>query len=279
MFTGNNNVPFTMPVQPANNYGGGFGDGAYGGWFWIIILIVLLFGDWGNGYGFGGFGGNGSTVAEGYVLTNDFSNLSRQISEGFGATESKLDSISNGICSLGYDQLAQMNGINQNIANTGNVLQNAITQQSIADMGNMNALTAQMTGLGTQLADCCCQSRYETATKFADLNYNIATQDCQIRQNISDVGRNLADVGNENTRAILAAIQSIKDDAKDEKIATLQTQLSEARLLQNNNAQTCAFNEAIDRAVRELTPKPPVAAFQVPAPWQYNGCGCNTCGC
>ena len=61
-----------------NNDGFGGSNGA-----WWIIIIIILFG-WGrNGFG-NGFGGgnNGSTsVYEGYVLGNDFSQLSRQLSD------------------------------------------------------------------------------------------------------------------------------------------------------------------------------------------------------
>lgn len=130
------------------------------------------------------------------------------------------------------------------------------------------------------MASCCCDQRYETATKFADLNYNIATQDCATRQTVNDVGRNLADVQNANTQAILAAIQSIKDDAKDEKILSLQNQVSDMKLIANNNAQTTIFTNAINDAVQRLQPPMPIPAFQVNNPWQYSGCGCNTgCGC
>ena len=53
-------VPFTMPVAPAygGGYGGsGFGSGFGGDWAWILLLLVL-FGGWGNG-GMGGYGMDG----------------------------------------------------------------------------------------------------------------------------------------------------------------------------------------------------------------------------
>lgn len=119
----------------------GNGDGMFGdnnGAWWIIILFLFAFCGWGNGYGVGGFGGQGSTsVYEGYVLNNDFSVLSNQMSQGFATQERKLDSISNGICSLGYDQLAQMNGINSNI------------------MAGVNTIQGAVSGVGSQLASCC----------------------------------------------------------------------------------------------------------------------------
>ena len=53
----------TMPVQPANNYGGGMG--MWGdNWIWIIVLFLFGWGRNGNGWGGNGSGG----VMDGYVL-------------------------------------------------------------------------------------------------------------------------------------------------------------------------------------------------------------------
>lgn len=115
------------------NDGFGMGNGSW----WAILVLFALFGGWGNGFG----GNNG--IAQDYVLSSDMSMLSRQMSDGFGSQERKLDSISNGICSLGYDQLAQMNGINMNI------MQN----------GYESRLATQT--LGTQMGNCCCDLKGE----------------------------------------------------------------------------------------------------------------------
>ena len=68
-------VPFTMPVAPAygGGYGGsGFGSGFGGDWAWILLLLVL-FGGWGNG-GMGGYGMDGFYP---------WMNQSNQMSDGF----------------------------------------------------------------------------------------------------------------------------------------------------------------------------------------------------
>ena len=50
----NNNSCFTMPVVPAGNTYGGNGIGGFGGDWWGIIVLLLLFGVFnGNGFGFG----------------------------------------------------------------------------------------------------------------------------------------------------------------------------------------------------------------------------------
>ena len=219
------------------------GFGGEGGAWWIIILFLFAFtGGWG-GYGYGGFGGgHGATSAyKGYVLNNDFSVLSNQIAQGFGTQERKLDDISNGICSLGYDQLAQINGINTNVMTVGNAIQ-------------------------TQLADCCCKTQqnikdaqYAIGSNaaeinrgiergFADTNYNLATQSngittaiqngfCQTNFNAQTNTRDIIDSNAANTRAILDKLCQIEVNAKDEKIAELTAKNADLRLAASQAAQ------------------------------------------
>lgn len=163
----------TLPVSIPLGVNGGSSFGNGNGFDDIIALaiIAMIFG-WNNGGIFGG--GSGSGAQMNYVLSSDFATLQRQLSDGFGSTESKLDSISNGICSLGYDQLAQMNGINTNIMQSANNLQSQLadcccrTQSGIESVKTADAFnTATITGA---IKDCCCenekialQNRYESA--------------------------------------------------------------------------------------------------------------------
>lgn len=128
-----------------NNNNSGFGNGD--SWF-VILFLLVLFGGWGN-RGFGGFGGNGggTSVYEGYVLNNDFSQLSKQISDTYNMTDRKFDAITNGICSLGYQELQNINGVNTNIANGVYGITNAITTNGYETRIGIN-------GIGTQLASC-----------------------------------------------------------------------------------------------------------------------------
>lgn len=247
------------------------GDGAW----WIIILFLFAFCGWGGyGYGaggFGGFGGQGgaTSVYEGYVLSNDMNMLSRQVSDGFNSQERKLDTISNGICSLGYDQLAQINGINTNI------------------MGGVNTLQAAINGVGSQLASCCCDLKYDLSSNaaeisrgvekgFADTNYNLATQAnclstaiangfCQTNFNTQTNTRDIIDSATANTRAILEKLNKMEIDAKDDKIAYLTAKLNKADLAASQAAQNTYL-------ISELKPCPQ-PAYVVPNPY----CNCN-CG-
>lgn len=107
--------PADIAAVTRNSNNDGFCDG--NGW-WILIILFALFG-WG-GYGNGNWNGCGSQSSNYYTdaaLQRGFDNQS---------VMNKLNGLENGICSLGYDQLAQMNGINTNIMQTGYGIQNAI---------------------------------------------------------------------------------------------------------------------------------------------------------
>ena len=257
MFNGTNGYSLSDIAAVNGNNNDCFG-GNNGVW-WVIILFLFAFCGWGNGYGWGGNGaGQGPTsVYEGYVLSNDMNMLSRQLSDGFNSQERKLDSISNGVCSLGYDQLAQINGINTNIMTTGNAIQ-------------------------TQLADCCCKTqtnigdvKYAIGTANADINYNLATQAngitnamqtgfCQTNFNAQSNTRDIIDSHNAGTQAILARIDALESSRKDEKIAELTAQLNRANLAASQAAQNTYL-------LSELKPSPQ-PAYVVPNPY---GCNCN----
>lgn len=165
---------------------------------------------------------------DGYILNSDM-----------GRLEQKMDGINNGICSLGYDQLAQMNGINQNVSNNGFGIQSAINNAQ-------NAIAMQLNGMAAQNAQCCCENK----ALFADLNYNLATQSCQTRQTIAD-----------GTRAVLDAIQAQTIAAKDEKIADQASKIQALQLAASQAAQN-------NYLIGQLRPQP-IPAFNVPAPWNY----------
>lgn len=233
------------------NNDGMWGDGAW----WIVILLIF---GWGNN-GWGGFGGNGNGA--GYT--------DAAIQRGFDnqTVVSKLDGISNGICSLGYDQLAQMNGINTNILQTGFGIQQAINNDTVSGMQNTNAIQATLTNMAAQNASCCCETQRQIERGFADTNYNMATQACQTRQAIAD-----------STRSIL-------DYLCQDKIATLQAENNDLRRAASQDRQnallTTAMTAQTSQIINAVNPTA-IPAYVVPNPNTYvnYGCGCNSgCGC
>lgn len=257
-----------------NNDGFGGNTGA-----WWIIIIIILFGGWGN-RGFGGFGGNGSnggtSVYEGYVLNNDFSQLSRQIADSTAMTERKLDNVNNGLCSLGYQELQNITGVNNNISNgvynltnaittSGYETRNAITQDTIANMQNTNTLNAS-------IKDCCCT----TQRSIDGVNFNIqgvnnaiGMQTNAIQSAMTMNTRDIIDNQNANFRALHDEIVANRIEDKNAQIQAQQNEINALRLAASQTAQN-------DYLVNKLRPCP-IPAYPSCNPW---GCNCNSgCGC
>ena len=200
----------------------GLGDG--GGW-WILIILLALFGGFGNR---GGIGGGGEPCATTADLQRGFDNQ--------GVTN-KLNGLENAFASLGYDQLAQMNGLNSTIMQTG--------------FGLQSSLDGGFNGLSRQLADCCCENR----AAIAQVRYDMATQACDLGHKIESVGQGIHE-----------ELTQIRLEQKNERIAELTQQLNAASLAASQVAQ----NQYLVNALRPS----PVPAYSVPNPsCCYNPCG------
>ena len=215
-------------------------DGMWGnGAWWIVILLIFGWGGFGNN-GWGGNGyGNGYTDA---AIQRGFDNQ---------AVVSKLDGINNGICSLGYDQLAQMNGINTNILQTGFGIQQAINADTVSGMQNTNAIQSTLTNMAAQNASCCCETQRQIERGFADTNYNIATQACETRQAIAD-----------STRQVI-------DFLTQDKIATLTAENNDLRRAASQDRQnallTTAMTAQTNQIINAVNPTA-IPAYVVPNP-------------
>lgn len=239
------------------NYDDGF-MGGNSAW-WIIILFLFCFaGGWNNGGLFGG-SSTGSGITDGYILTSDFANIER-----------KLDSVNNGICDGFYAMnTGMLNGFNatQNSIQTAQAgITAAINNNTVEAMQNTNAIGVQLTSLGTQMADCCCNLRFQSATQASDLNYRLAEQSCQTRQAIADATTAITANQDANTRSIL-------DFLTQDKIATLTAENQSLKFAASQEAQN-------NYLISQLGQKAAIPAYIVQSPYAnygYNGCGCN-CG-
>ena len=247
--------------QPAVNvypnggfYGGnngGFGDGANGGWFWIIILFFFaIFGGWGNN---GNGNGNG----------------------GYGPYYGGVQQ--------GFDQAAIMGGINgiQNSLASAEVSRCNQQANILATLNaNQNANNAAMNSLAMGLQNCCCENR----AAVAQLGYQVATEACADRAAVGDALQAVTAQNNANTQRILDMMCQDKIDAKNEKIADLERQLTMANLAASQNAQTAAIltdNLAQTQALEQYLNPAPIPAYVVQNPnccAQNYGCGCRSCG-
>ena len=245
--TDNGNTGMIMPVSP---YGGNGGFGGFGGdWGWIILLLLFA----GGGYGFGGGFGGGEIypwMNQADITTSGFQNL--QTNNAISSVQSSLGDIQNSLCN-GFA------GVNASISN-------GFAQSEIADNARQIANMQQMFDIQTQFANCCCENRLAncqtqnviqsegSATRFADAN------------NTRDILENC----NRNNQAILDKLCQLELDAKNDKIADLERQVTMASLSASQTAQTARLiannTEQTQYIVNRVAPYP-IPSYTVPNPF------------
>ena len=228
----------------------GYGNGFFGGdWAWIIIL-ALLFGWGNNGNGFGGGFGGGNGFIGGYDIgklatTND-------VAVGFNnsAVLSSLNDLKLGQAGIQQTLCQGFNGVNTSI----------LTSTS---------------GLQAQIADCCCGIQ----RSIDGVNYNMANNTCTITNAINNSARDIIDNQNANYRAIHDELVANKIEAKNERIAELQQQVTALNLAASQANQNAYLTATMDanqaELIRRLGRDCPTPAFIVPNPFCCN----NSCGC
>ena len=198
MFNSNCMTPADMAaVMGTNNRGNNDGFGYASDWIIWLIVIAAIFG---NGWGFGGFGGNGgfnSPVGQGSLTRADIdAALSTQ-------------GIESGITGIGTQLCNGFAGVNSAIAN-----------------------------LGYQTQQCCCDTRaaiadvnYNLAAQTNILQNTVNNNGTAIQQALNTGFRDVIDAQNAGT-------QRIVDMITQDKIQSLQTDLQSAQLQLSNQAQT-----------------------------------------
>ena len=265
MFNTNSGCYSLSDIAAATGNGGNNNGWGNGEW-WIILLFLFAFN--GNGYGFGGNGGSSTReeIAYGFDmngLENGVRGIQQGLCDGFYAMNTGMLNGFNGVQST----LCQgFSGVNQSINSSANDIISTINADTIAGMQNTNAINAGITSLATQLAQCCCDSRYESAKNFADLSYALATQSCDTRRAISDSARDIIDSNNAGVREIL-------DFLTQDKISALTAENQTLKFAASQQAQ----NAYLVNALREPCPIP---AYVVPNPnccYDYARTSCGGC--
>ena len=276
-----NGIVTTMPVAPTYGYGnGGFGGFGQDGW-WILLLLLFANG----GFGFGGYGMGGMLGMDGMMLY-PWMNQSQQINDGFRGQmiNGSISNIQNSITS-GFGDV--QNALCSGFATVNAGVANGFAQAEIADnarqMANMQTAFANQTAMNqgfnsiaSQLASCCCENRLGLANLGAD----IAREVCADRQAVSDGVRDILSNQSASVQRILDQMCQDKIDAKNEKIADLERQLTMANLASSQTAQTAqllADNNRQTTALEQYLNPVPVPAYIVQNP---NCCGnYGTCAC
>ena len=243
-----NGSPFTMPVTPM--YGNGMGNGFGGDWAWIILLLLL---GWGNN----GWGGNGFDGGAGGLYP--WMNQTETINDGF------------------RDQMINTNitSIRDGITDISAQLCNGFAQAEISANARQMADMNQRFALQSQLADCCCENRLAScqtqnivqsegsATRFADANNT----------------RDIIDSQTRGTQAILDKLCALELDTVKQDNANLRTQLNMASLAASQNAQTASIRNEIINELRScpIPSQPVYGNTPIFTCGGNNGCGCG-CG-
>lgn len=251
----------TMLVSPSGGYAGngGFGNFGDGNGWWIILLLLLVAGGWNNG-----FGNNGGAVP--YMM-----NTGNDVQRGFdqSAIMGGINGINAGVNGIQNSLCNGFAGVNQAIAN-------GFSTAEIAENARQMANMQQLFNLSTQFANCCCENRLG----IANLNSTILAENCADRAALGDGVRDIIANQSNNTQRILDQLCADKIDAKNEKIADLERQLTMANLAASQTAQTAqllADNNRQTVALEQYLNPVPVPAYVVANPncCQNVGCGCG----
>ena len=211
------------------NRDSGFGGDGWSGMIWLFAILALF----SNG-GFG-FGGNGNQQ----FATRD------QVQNGFDTQNMQMQT--SGILNAVTNGTAQT--ISASTANATNAI-NAIKDGNAALIREFGNVETALTALSGKQQECCCNiqnlvqsTAAATDAQIARNNYDAAMRDAAANANFT------------------AQIQSVKDMISQNKIETLQAQVSQLQL-QNATANVLRY----------------------PNQWTYNGgffppmqcgCGCN----
>lgn len=176
--------------------------GGMGGMIWLFAILVLF----GGGFGNFGLGGNGNAV-------ND---LNADMQRGFD--NQNLQAQTRDILSAVTNGTAQT--IAASTANASNAI-NAIKDGNAALIREFGTVETALTALAGKQAECCCDiKQLVQATASAT--------DAQIARNNYDAAMRDAATNANFTRQI----QEVKDQISQNKIESLQAQVSQLQLAQ-----------------------------------------------
>lgn len=174
----------------------------------------------------------------------------------------------NGDMQRGFDQAAltsSLASLQASVNDVSGAICSGFSQAEIAANARQMADMQQMFALQQQLSTCCCNQQAATES----LRATILAENCADRQAVAD-----------GVQKILDQMCSDKIDAKNEKIAELQNQLTMANLAASQSQQTAtilANNEAQTVALERYLAPTPQPAYIVQNP---NCCSQNyTCAC
>lgn len=258
---GMGNIPFSIPIGGFGGnglFGNGNGFNSIADLFGLAI-IASMFG-WGNGNGFGGFGGGNNGAA---FLANQLNNdsgrelIMNAITNQGEASRTAIQTLST---MLGQD----FNLVNSAVGNVQNALQTLALQQAVSVPQIINSIQSGDASLASQFQKCCCDNQLA-----------ICQQTNALQNSINGVGQQVAskaaadqlamcqqtyaltDTMNRNYLALDNKIDALESSRKDReitaltaKVAQLESQNFTAGIVQQAvaplNAQLNALHNEVD---------------------------------
>lgn len=160
---------------PTVAYGNGSNMGFGNGWEGLIglALVAGLFGGWGNGFGFGGRGAGYGTPATASDLATGFAQ----------------NTLQRGIDDIILGQATMQNFINQGFSGLNSTIVSSTNtlSQGLCNLGYNTA--TQFAGLSREVADCCCGLK----GAIADVKYANERQTCDIISAINGGNQRIID--------------------------------------------------------------------------------------
>lgn len=268
MFPEAGNSSIDPALLMALNNNGGFGGN--GSWLWIIFLF-FLYPLLRNG---GLFGNNGNGAA-GYMANMANNDVGREML--MNAIQGNGTAISNLATSLGCSVDAVQTAIN-GVMNSVNQVGNQVGMTSLQ---TINAVQAGNSALGQQIASCCCENRLATCQQtntlatainsvgtdvdrnFANTNYQLASQICDVKQNTTNAAQSIKDAIGINgeltrnatqiqTQAIVNKLNDIQNQDMIDKIETLREKNSTLTTQLNLEHQNQYTAQVVGQAVAPI---------------------------
>ena len=252
--------------------GGGFGNGGFGfgsDAIWLIVLLALVWNNNGNGGFFNG--GNNNDFA---WLSNGQKDIMTNTNNGFDTLHlsNQLEGARDGIYGLSNQLCNSTSDITSAISNGFYNSEISANNRAMNQMQDTFALSRQF-------ADCCCENRLG----IANLNSTILSENCADRAALADGLKDVLINQTANTQRILDQLCNDKIDAKNEKIADLERQLSMKDLQASQVAQNAfiaqGFANEVDQLYNRLSncpvPSTPVYGRTPIFTCNNGGCGCG----
>lgn len=239
-----------MPVSPMYNNGGGFG-GLGGDWGWIILLLLFAGGGFGNGFGGADniypWMNQSNQVNDGFrdqMINSSVSGIQSAVTSGFGDVQTAL---CGGFAGVNASIVGAQNGI------TGQMYNNTIADLE-RSFASQTAVTSGISGLSSQLAQCCCDNRLATC----QTQNLVATESAATRLAIQ-----------QQTQAILDKMCQQEIDALKAQNIALQNQVNMQALAASQATQTAALiadNTAQTQYIVNRVAPYPIPAYTVANP-------------